>query len=170
MKEIKAYIIGNHIPSNGTFLCIDTIDVSVTASVPGTDISNSRIEQQKIYLYEIPIKEEKGPSSVTMETEGIINMIILHLNLKAGKNFSKKTKKTRDSVRARINEGFTFDDFTVVINKKCAEWLEDPRMNTYIRPETLFGSKFESYLNQTTEAEMNDNVFKELDEYISKDK
>ena len=44
-------------------------------------------------------------------------------------------------------EGYTVEDFVAVIDKKCAEWLHDPKMRAYLRPETLFGSKFEGYLN-----------------------
>ena len=39
-------------------------------------------------------------------------------------------------------------DFKTVIDKKCAEWLQDGNMVQYLRPETLFGTKFETYLNQ----------------------
>ena len=38
-------------------------------------------------------------------------------------------------------------DFKTVIDKKCAEWLQDGTMVQYLRPETLFGTKFEAYLN-----------------------
>ena len=74
--------------------------------------------------------------------------IVLYLNEKSGKNFRYSSKKTQDLIKARINEGFTMDDFKTVIDKKCDEWLCDTVMNKYLRPETLFGTKFESYLNQ----------------------
>ena len=48
-----------------------------------------------------------------------------------------------------MNEGFTVDDFKKVIDNKSAEWGKDSKMSKYLRPETLFGTKFESYLNQT---------------------
>jgi len=74
--------------------------------------------------------------------------IIDHLNTKAGTEFKHTTKKTRNCIRARWNEGFRLSDFKTVIDKKCAEWLTDERMVRYIRPPTLFGPKFESYLQQ----------------------
>ena len=74
--------------------------------------------------------------------------IVLYLNKKSGKNFRYSSKKTKDLIQARLNEGFTIDDFKTVIDKKCDEWLCDTVMNKYLRPETLFGTKFESYLNQ----------------------
>jgi len=80
------------------------------------------------------------------ENENII-VIIDYLNLKTGRNFSKKTDKTKKQINARLKEGFTVEDFKKVINNRCVKWLSDPKMNEYLRPETLFGTKFESYLN-----------------------
>lgn len=50
-------------------------------------------------------------------------------------------------INARLNEGYTVDDFYEVIDKKYDEW-QGTEMEKYLRPETLFGNKFESYLNQ----------------------
>ena len=35
-----------------------------------------------------------------------------------------------------------------VIDIKVRQWFYDLRMNKFLRPETLFGTKFESYLNE----------------------
>ena len=48
---------------------------------------------------------------------------------------------------ARLNEGYSLDDFKQVIEKKVNEW-KGTEMEKYLRPETLFGTKFENYLNQ----------------------
>lgn len=74
--------------------------------------------------------------------------IIDYLNNKTNSNYKHTSKKTQDLIKARINEGFTIDDFKKVIDKKTMEWLRDGKMNVYLRPETLFGTKFEGYLNQ----------------------
>lgn len=79
--------------------------------------------------------------------------IVNYLNIKTSKSFRHTTKKTQSLIRARINEGFTLDDFKKVIDTKTAEWRgkktkEGANMEDYLRPETLFGTKFESYLNQ----------------------
>lgn len=50
-------------------------------------------------------------------------------------------------MNARLNEGYTVEDFYTVIDKKYDEWQGTER-EKYLRPETLFGNKFESYLNQ----------------------
>lgn len=77
-----------------------------------------------------------------------LSEIITYLNEKTESTFKASTKKTQSCIRARLSEGFTVEDFKTVIDKKCAEWLVDEKMSKYLRPETLFGTKFEGYLNQ----------------------
>lgn len=73
--------------------------------------------------------------------------VVEYLNQKTGKNFKHTSKVTQRHIRARLAEGFTVSDFKQVIDKKCSDWLRDQKMKEYLRPETLFGTKFESYLN-----------------------
>ena len=72
--------------------------------------------------------------------------IVDYLNQKAGTNYKATTKKTKACIHARLEEGFTQDDFITVIDKKCDDWL-GTEWEKFLRPETLFGTKFESYLN-----------------------
>jgi uncharacterized phage protein (TIGR02220 family) len=104
-------------------------------------------------------ENEKSLTEITTEitTETTTNKdnipyaeIIDYLNQKVGTNYRHTTKRTQTLIKARWNEGFTLDDFKTVIDKKTAEWLNDPKMSKYLRPETLFGNKFEGYLNQKT--------------------
>ena len=74
--------------------------------------------------------------------------IVNYLNSKIGTHYRATTRKTQSLIKARMNEGFTVNDFKTVIDNKVAEWSKDERMSKYLRPETLFGTKFESYLNQ----------------------
>jgi uncharacterized phage protein (TIGR02220 family) len=74
--------------------------------------------------------------------------IINYLNEKTYSSYKPSTHTTQGKIRARFREGFTLEDFKKVIDLKTAEWLSHPQMNKYLRPETLFGNKFESYLNQ----------------------
>lgn len=73
--------------------------------------------------------------------------IVDYLNSKTGKTFRYQTPKTQKLINARMSEGFKVDDFKAVIDKKCADWLKTD-MEKYLRPETLFGTKFEGYLNE----------------------
>ena len=74
--------------------------------------------------------------------------IIDYLNLKLGSKYKHDSQETRKHIRARFNQGFTLDDFYTVIDKKVLLWGKDIKMQAYLRPETLFGTKFESYLNE----------------------
>ena len=75
-----------------------------------------------------------------------IKEIIDYLNLKAGTRFKSTSATTKQHVHARLSEGFTVDDFKTVIDKKSSEWLGTD-FAQYLRPVTLFGTKFEAYLN-----------------------
>ena len=103
-------------------------------------------------------KEKKTIMSVSDETDCVdspkkqknkelYSEIVSYLNKKAGTKYRPSTPKTQALIRARESEGFSLDDFKIVIDKKCAEWIGDERMEQYLRPETLFGTKFEAYLN-----------------------
>ena len=75
-----------------------------------------------------------------------ITEIIDYLNEKAHKNYKPNSKTTIRHINARLKEGRTLSDFKQVIDNRCATWLGTD-IEQYLRPETLFGSKFEGYLN-----------------------
>lgn len=99
-------------------------NVSVTES-NATDIEEEREEEKEIYI-----------------------SIVSYLNQRAGTNYRASSKKTKSCIHARLEEGFRFDDFKTVIDKKANEWI-GTEYEQFLRPETLFGTKFESYLNAT---------------------
>ncbi|TDA22015.1 replication protein [Extibacter muris] len=84
-------------------------------------------------------------------TEYPYKAVVEYLNQKTGKSFRDKSKDTQRHIRARANEGYVFEDFVKVIDNKCAEWTGTD-MEQYLRPSTLFGAKFEGYLNQKRKA------------------
>ncbi|HEU8437603.1 TPA: conserved phage C-terminal domain-containing protein [Streptococcus pneumoniae] len=84
---------------------------------------------------------------------------IAYLNQVANKRY-KFVDKTKRLLLARFKEGYTLEDFKQVIDIKTAEWKDSPEFSKYLRPETLFGSKFDGYLNQkpkTIKGESEDN-------------
>lgn len=84
---------------------------------------------------------------------------IAYLNQVANKRY-KFVDKTKRLLLARFKEGYTLEDFKQVIDIKTAEWKDSPEFSKYLRPETLFGSKFDGYLNQkpkTIKGESRDN-------------
>lgn len=90
----------------------------------------------------------KRYSRVDGKNEEFVISVINYLNEKADKNYKSTTQKTKSLINARIKEGFTLDDFKKVIDTKTQQWKLSADMNRYLRPETLFGNKFESYLQE----------------------
>lgn len=95
---------------------------------------------------EKPKEQKKQVESVKKKDPPPYQEIIDYLNEKAGKRF-KVNDKTKAHINARVNDGYTLADFRAVIEKKVAEW-RGTEMDKFLRPETLFGTKFEGYLNQ----------------------
>ena len=73
-------------------------------------------------------------------------VIVDYLNTMSDKKY-RLVDKTIKLISARMREGFTVDDFKTLIEKKCRDW-KDGDFDKYLRPVTLFGTKFEGYLNQ----------------------
>lgn len=88
------------------------------------------------------LKENNNKDSIDIDYAQIVS----YLNQKSNKSF-RVTEPTKKLIKTRINEGFTIDNFYKVIDNQCSKWLNDPKMNDYLRPQTLFSNKFESYLN-----------------------
>lgn len=101
--------------------------------------------------------EEKRKEERKEENE-ICDRIIGYLNQKTASKFSSKTDAYRKSIHARIKEGHTEQEFKTVIDKKVLEW-KGTEWEKYLRPQTLFGTKFESYLNQRSGAGRGINNF-----------
>lgn len=104
------------------------------------DAGKDRIGKDRIgkdNLYNVN-EEEKIP----------FQTIIDYLNLKTGTKYRASSAKTKHFIKSRWNEGFRENDFKQVIDIKVRQWIDDPKMNKFLRPETLFGTKFESYLNE----------------------
>lgn len=102
---------------------------------------------------------KKGIESA--ERKGEIETIVSYLNGKAGTRYRPSTAATKKHINARLNDGFSVDDFKRVIDTKCSEWM-GTKYQKYLRPETLFGGKFESYLNQLPEKKSTGNAFLDL--------
>lgn len=136
--------------------CMDTTDtVTDTDSITGT-VSDSEADTDRSRLPEI--KE-----------------IIQYLNDRCGTRYRYQTKGTQEHINARLKEGYTVDDFKMVIDKKFEEW-HGTDMEKFLRPETLFAGKFESYLNQkivkknyhSQTAQMLDSFYDQTAEWVRK--
>ena len=52
-----------------------------------------------------------------------------------------------------ISKGFIFEDFKKVIDLKWNEW-KGSKFQQYVRPTTIFGTKFETYLNEQSPSQI----------------
>lgn len=101
--------------------------------------------------------------SVTDTVSDTVKEIVEYLNLVCSSNYRVNAKNTIKHINARINEGYTVDDFKTVIEKKHKEW-DGTSMSQYLTPDTLFGTKFEKYLNQSITSSGRKNIFDEWSE------
>jgi uncharacterized phage protein (TIGR02220 family) len=117
------------------------------------EFEDNPLNSQATLIEEIAPEEDSEKMEESIASSSVKKVIpyaeiIGYLNEKTGKNFKLNSIKTRELIHARYGEGFTLEDFNRVIDLKSAEWKPDPVWNKFLRPETLFGTKFEAYLNQ----------------------
>lgn len=137
------------------FNCIFSDSISdsnqtVSQTVKHSNINDLNIDNQTVshtVSQTVSLNYKKDNIKKNYKKE-IYSRVITQLNELTGKNYRHTTKKTQAYIDARLNEDFTEEDFYRVIEIKCEEWL-DTKYEKYLRPETLFGSKFEGYLNQS---------------------
>lgn len=82
--------------------------------------------------------------------EHFYSEIISWLNIKTGAKYRVGCKTSQSLIDARLEEGYTLDDFITVINKMGDEWYGTEN-EKYLCPKTLFGTKFEMFLNYKSE-------------------
>ena len=103
-----------------------------------------------------PINEQLEGTKPPRQT---IDEIITFFNETTGKSFRSYTSRTQKDIRARLNEGFTVEDFKAVTIIKSEQWKGDAKMDRYLRPETLFSNKFEGYLQESYAATKTQTAF-----------
>lgn len=108
-------------------------------------------------------KKEKKRKEYNMSQETLhkVSQIIKSLNREVGTRYRASAQNTQNLISTWLNEGFTVEDFETVITFQKSEWMNDYKMKKYLRPDTLFGKKFENYFNtaklaQKTMGEKND--------------
>ena len=120
---------------------------SSTGQNETTQDSECHVEEDSV-TQAIPESTTESTSKNTTIKHIPFSEIITYLNNKTNSSYKPHTRKTKEYITVRWNEGFLLEDFKQVIDLKTKEWLHNPLWNKYLRPETLFGTKFESYLNQ----------------------
>ena len=144
LKTIKKGSKGNF----SIYQIIKTSELSVTnAYVIGNskDSNSNALEDKGVTnAYVIGNSNTKNKE----KNNNIYSEVIKYLNEKANTNYRPSTKSTQSFISARLKEGFTVEDFKKVIDVKVENWLGTD-FEKYLRPATLFGTKFENYLNES---------------------
>lgn len=93
--------------------------------------------------------KQKADSDVEIseECKSVSYKVIEYLNKKANTSYKPEYKPTLKLIQHRLSEGFTVQDFIKVIDNKYNTWT-GTEFQQYLRPSTLFGEKFEIYLNE----------------------
>ena len=99
----------------------------------------------------------KVNSNKNSNKQDIYIAVVDYLNSKTGQNFRSSTKATQQHINARLAEGFKVEDFKRVVDNMCIEW-KNTEWEQYLRPSTLFGSKFENYLNRKPQSKGKNGV------------
>ena len=98
-----------------------------------------------------PTPQEKSKKKTAKKSDlnaEIISQVIDYLNEQSGKNYKPDSNNAINFINARLKEKYKLEDFFNVIDIKVSKWKNTP-METFLRPETIFGTKFDSYLNET---------------------
>lgn len=120
-------------------------------TVAGKPLRENRCGKPATAIYIVNNTERSNTEEVippiAPQNDAEIREIVAYLNETLGTDFKPTTKLTRSLINARLAEGYAVEDFKAVIAGRHAAWAGDPRMSEYLRPQTLFSTKFESYLN-----------------------
>ena len=90
-------------------------------------------------------KVEENDLIINYQETETIKAIIAYMNGRCSTHYRYNTPNTVKHIRARLHEGYTYNDFVKVIDSKYEEWNSN-QFSRYLKPDTLFGSKFEGYL------------------------
>jgi uncharacterized phage protein (TIGR02220 family) len=117
-------------------------------NINNTNIINKDIVGKPDSTQNLSLVENKKENEVAQE-------VITYLNEKTNKQFKTTTHKYTTLITGLLKNGYTIADLKKVIDTKCTWWLDDDRNNMYLRPTTLFGNKFDEYLNEQPKTKEN---------------
>lgn len=118
-----------------------------------------RCKESELPEFEVLTREiDKANEEKLNCTAEEIREIVSYLNEVCNTAYRAECAKTRRLISARFGEGFGVEEFRVVIRHMHRQWLGGEQ-EMYLRPETLFGTKFEGYLQDARRHEENTASF-----------
>ena len=143
LEEIRQ---GNNLPNR---IYISQVDGAVENTVLELEkvqhgaVENTVLELEKVQINKIDINDTDNNN-----IKSICQEVITYLNQVTNKNFNKNTASHHKYIKARLKEGYELKDFKHVVNVMAATWMGTD-YERYLQPQTLFGNKFDSYLNRS---------------------
>ncbi|WP_253197810.1 conserved phage C-terminal domain-containing protein [Clostridium gasigenes] len=160
IEKIKKIEMGqvpliNEICEENKSLNINLQDIKITTKETSVDViehneindSDKAAENNKQNSFNNEEAKVSNDNRNSGSEKPLYHYVIEYLNMRCGTNYKVTTVKNQKLINARIKEGYGLEDFQNVISAKSNEWL-DSNMKKYLRPETLFGTKFEGYVNE----------------------
>lgn len=142
LKEVRQ---GVNMPNR---IYINAVNGSAVSSV--ADLKNFKFGTEETLVQEL--KNIEGIKTDNIKTDNnimsICQEVITYLNQVTKKNFNKNTASHHKYIKARLKEGYELKDFKHVVNVMAATWMGTD-YERYLQPQTLFGNKFDSYLNRS---------------------
>lgn len=140
------------------------------------DIKNEDINFEDIKNEtQLNTKESKKEKSSTKKDiyKEIITRVIKRLNELNGTKYSTTSESTIKFIKGRLDEGYTEEDLTLVVEKMSYLWNQPSQkdMRQYLRPSTLFRpTNFENYLNMPVQEQSRtlNNANIDIDDFIKK--
>ena len=120
-------------------------------------IGNEIVTELQMVEKPVKVKVQRQPQVKPITNDDLIVEIIDFLNECTGKSYKATSKVATININARLKEGYTKDDFIKVISVKATKWL-GTKFEDFLTPNTLFGNKFESYLNENINIEKSKQV------------
>ena len=152
LEEVRQ---GNNLPNR---IYISAVDGAVNSTV--SELENLQYGTVKNTVSELEkLQTNKTENNKTDKSNNIdiVSEVILYLNQVAGTRFTAGSQATQKHINARLKEGYTLEDFKLVIDTKTSEW-QGTEFAKFLRPVTLFGTKFENYINQQPPRSRKNNV------------
>ncbi len=150
------------------------IDTEKQAKLEMPDVTNDvqmydKSTPEKEIELEIDIEREKEIEKEPGDAEQTIPYasIIEYLNEQTEKKFKASSAANKKLIKARWNEGYSLEEFKRVIDNKVATWKgvtfqDGTSGDNYLRPATLFGTKFDGYLNETQPKKASKTIDEEM--------
>jgi len=129
-------------PSANEEECLTNIDKEININ---KDLNNNKRE-----IVEIEEKKDNSKELSLSATSNILKDVLNLFNEYEGyERYHANNEQDTVEILDKINKGYGFESFQKIFKKKLSEWGCSEKMKSFIRPKTLYGSRFEQYLKES---------------------